>query len=88
MNKPKLCKHELMRKIMEHGFALVDLGLYLDTHPDDKDSIATYSSLRDTYNSLTMEYVHCFGPITFCQVTSDNYWTWISEPWPWEGGCA
>ena len=36
MNKPKLCKHELMRKIMEYGFALVDLGLYLDTHPYDK----------------------------------------------------
>ena len=81
-------KCNLMRELSSVKFAAWELHLYLDTHPDDKDSIATYSSLRDTYNSLTMEYVHCFGPITFCQVTSDNYWTWISEPWPWEGGCA
>ena len=88
MNQTNIFKYELMRKIMEYGFALTDLNLYLDTHPDDKDSIATYSSLRDTYNSLTMDYVRRFGPLTANQVTSDNYWTWISESWPWEGGCA
>lgn len=78
---------EMMRKIMEHGFALIDLQLYLDTHPQDTDTLMTYSSLRDAYHSLTNEYARRFGPLTFTQVTSDNYWTWISTPWPWEGEC-
>lgn len=87
MNKPALCQHDLMRKIMEYGFAITDLTLYLDTHPDDRESLSTYASLRDTYNGLTNEYARRFGPLTSNQVTSDNYWTWISEAWPWEGGC-
>lgn len=79
--------NELMQKIMEYGFALIDLQLYLDTHPQDSDTLMTFSSLRDKYNALTTEYSRRFGPLNFTQVTSDNYWTWISTPWPWEGVC-
>ena len=87
MNKNSMCRAELMRKIMEYDFALYDLKLYLNTHPDDCESLAIYKNLRDMLNNLTNEYVHRFGPITSDQVTCDNYWTWISEPWPWEGAC-
>ena len=87
MNNKIMDSKELMKKIMEYGFAITDLGLYLDTHPKDTDSLMTYSSLRDTYNSLIIEYTRRYAPLTITQVTSDNYWTWISTPWPWEGAC-
>ena len=87
MNNKIMDSKELMKKIMEYGFAITDLGLYLDTHPKDTDSLMTYSSLRDTYNSFIIEYTRRYGPLTITQVTSDNYWTWISTPWPWEGAC-
>ena len=87
MNNKIMDSKELMKKIMEYGFAITDLGLYLDTHPKDTDSLMTYSSLRDTYNSLVIEYTRRYGPLTITQVRSDNYWTWISTPWPWEGAC-
>lgn len=45
MNNKIMDSKELMKKIMEYGFAITDLGLYLDTHPKDTDSLMTYSSL-------------------------------------------
>ena len=83
MNQQK----QLLNDIGMVDFTLVELTLYLDTHPQDTETLMTYSSLRDTYHSLTKEYARRFGPLTFTQVTSDNYWTWISTPWPWEGEC-
>ncbi len=82
-----LNKSTLKEKIMQYDFAIDDLVLYLDTHPKDTDALETYSKLRDKYLILVGEYFHRFGPLNFNQVTSDNYWTWISEDWPWEGGC-
>ena len=61
MNNKIMDSKELMKKIMEYGFAITDLGLYLDTHPKDTDSLMTYSSLRDTYNSLIIEYARVKG---------------------------
>ena len=31
------------------------------------------------------EYEKCYGPITRYNVESTDKWTWICEPWPWEG---
>ena len=39
-NRPSKCT--LMRRIMELGFYIDDIGLYLDTHPDDCRSLARY----------------------------------------------
>lgn len=86
MNRQMLSRCDLMHKIMMFDFALYDLNLYLDTHPSDSDTLRTYNNLKTTYERLVDEYVERFGPLTAKQVTSDNYWTWISEPWPWEGG--
>lgn len=85
-NCQSMGQQELMRAMMEYSFAIVDLGLYLDTHPDDRESIETYKSLRDTYEKYRMEYARRFGPIVQTDVTGDNRFTWISQPWPWEGG--
>lgn len=87
MSNVSMNPDELMMKIYEYGFAIVDLGLYLDTHPQDVDSLATYNTLKDNYNMLTNEYSKRFSPLCMTQVNSDNYWSWVSAPWPWEGGC-
>ena len=86
MNNTMPDKCELLMKITEFGFALNDLNLYLDTHPQDSEALMYFHSLDDNYQKLRVEYAHRFGPLNFTQVTSDNYYTWISTPWPWEGG--
>ena len=45
MNNKIMDSKELMKKIMEYGFAITDLGLYLDTHPKDTDSLIDRKSV-------------------------------------------
>lgn len=77
-----------MRKVSEYFFSLYDLSLYLDVHPDDCNAISCYHSLVETYRKYYEQYVKTYGPISFTDVKSDDYWTWVSECWPWEGGMA
>ena len=46
-NRPSKCT--LMRRIMELGFYIDDIGLYLDTHPDDCRSLARYHEIHHEY---------------------------------------
>ena len=41
INTPPLscCKRDLLHKIMSLNFAINDLALYLDTHPNDSSAI-------------------------------------------------
>lgn len=86
-NSCALPKNVLMRKIMEYCFALTDLGLYLDTHPSDQNALADFKSLRTEYDRYVAEYNKNYGPLNFHQVDCDNYYSWVEEKWPWEGGC-
>ena len=84
---PNVCRQTLLRQIMEYVFALYDLALYLDTHPEDSDTLEMFHQLKNKSEESTSEYARLFGPLKFKQVNSDNYWTWVSQDWPWEGGC-
>lgn len=86
MNTQMLSRNALMRKIMEYSFYIYDLNLYLDTHPNDRRTLSDYQQMREQYDKLVDKYMNNFGPINAQQVTSDNYWSWIEGPWPWEGG--
>lgn len=77
----------LLRQIMEYDFAMYDLALYLDTHPDDRESLEIFMNLKNTDTRYREEYERQFGPLTFKGVNSTDYWTWVSDSWPWEGGC-
>lgn len=51
MNNKIMDSKELMKKIMEYGFAITDLGLYLDTHP--KDTFLDFLSLKERFYRLS-----------------------------------
>lgn len=77
---------EMMRKIMMYGFAIDDVILFLDTHPDDCEARAYFERMRDAYKDLKKEYAEQFGPLHLTDVDAEKYWTWVEDPWPWEGG--
>ena len=81
-------QERMMCDIGTVSFLLMDMALYLDTHPEDAESISTFLKLKDICKKHYDEYVRMYGPIRFTDVNCDNYWTWVSDPWPWEGGCA
>lgn len=78
-------KKNLMQFITEVSFALDDVTLFLDTHPNDREALDYYKKYRIQRIQAIKEYENCYGPITKFGVESDDKWTWICDPWPWEG---
>lgn len=81
-------REDLMRMISECEFSMLDLSLYLNTHPDCEKTLELYHHHRRKYEAMSEEYRNKFGPLTNQQVISDKRWTWTNAPWPWEKeGC-
>ena len=77
-------REEMIEKIKCLNFAIIELGLYLDTHNDDQKALCLHRKYAKEYRELTDKYQKVYGPLTIhfpC-----NKWRWIEEPWPWEGG--
>lgn len=79
MDKDKL-KHE----IMALDFALADLKLYLNTHPDCVKSIELYNSIVEKRKVLFDTYQSLYGPLIAEMYSgSEGSWDWVESPWPW-----
>ena len=76
----------LFQKINEVSFAVSDLLLYLDTHPEDQKALRYFSDISDRRNQLMAEYAEKYGPLTIdsAAVSSENAWKWSQQPFPWE----
>lgn len=79
------CENELLKRVYETGFALDDVGLYLDTHPADRDAMNYYRYAQKLNQEAIRAYEEVHGPLMMNRVTADK-WNWIQDPWPWEGG--
>lgn len=77
-------REEMLKKIKCYNFAVIELGLYLNTHPDDERAICLHNSYNKTLRDLKDKYQKVYGPLTIFYPC--NKWRWLEEPWPWEGG--
>lgn len=76
---------DLLRKIQELEFAAVDLNLYLDNHPDNKQAVMDYNNITQELMKCKKIYEAECGPLTnFGYCPSQYPWRWVNEPWPWE----
>ena len=76
-------KDNLLLKIDETYFALMDLGLYLDLHSNDLDVYERFQNCLSNFENLKEEYEKKFGPLELTCVKGYEY-DWISNPWPWD----
>lgn len=81
-------REKLCRYIQEVSFALLDCGLYLDTHPCDQEALEYYEKYQKLRKEALKEYQRCFGPLLLDSVNTTKGWGWTEGPWPWEGGCC
>lgn len=77
-------REKLLKQIQEYGFTATELGLFLDTHPTNKNALKLHHAVTEKLRALQEEYEACFGPLTSNQNRSDTEWKWIQGPWPWE----
>lgn len=64
------------------AFALWELRLYLDTHPDDCEALALFRRLEE--KAEDPNYASTFAG----DDGQSNVWRWASTPWPWEPPCC
>ena len=65
------------------GFAINDLGLYLDTHRDDKEALELYRSYQRMYSEGKKKYEKEYGPLVKSTPREGSF-CWLNDPWPWE----
>nr|WP_322745662.1 spore coat protein CotJB [Paenibacillus donghaensis] len=77
--------YELLERLQMIDFALVELNLYLDTHPDDLKRIEQYNQLAQERIPLVRRFQELYGPLMhFGHAYSRFPFEWPQTPWPWQ----
>ncbi|WP_318840672.1 spore coat protein CotJB [Paenibacillus sp. BJ-4] len=77
--------YALLEKLQAVDFVLVELNLYLDTHPDDLQAIEQFNKLTQERTAIANEYQLLYGPLqNFGRAYSKYPWEWSQAPWPWQ----
>lgn len=71
-------------QIQELGFALKELGLYLDTHSEDTEAVALFNRYAEQYEDAITQYQQSGASLTQLQSAMGGTYEWLQGPWPWE----
>ena len=71
-----------LQELMALGFAVHELGLYLDTH-EDKEAEEMFVKYNKLYSEGVAEYERRCGPLQMTASGTDGF-DWINDPWPWD----
>ena len=78
------CAEPALCELMALDFAVAELGLYLDTHKDDKDAFALYTYYANLYKEGKEKYEKQYGPLNQISTARLGSYSWLSDPWPWD----
>lgn len=76
-------REDLLKRIASYDFAIVELNLFLDSHPHDGAALAKLKEYVEKSKTLRHEFEENFGPLK-ARSTEGNRWSWVSNPWPWD----
>ena len=80
-------KQQLLNDIGIVSFVLVELGLYLDTHPTDRNAMEYFNHYNRIKHQMVKEFSMKYYPLTMDMAESNKEWRWGAAPLPWEGAC-
>lgn len=70
-------------EVMKYSFAIVDLNLYLDMHPEDGEAYRLFQTFVEEEKKAIKEYNEMFGPVLITNAKYRDY-EWSKNPWPWD----
>lgn len=78
------CK-ELLDRIRAYQFALYDLELFMDSHPNDQQAHQLRAIYREKLSKLINAYEQHYGPLVITKADVEGSWDqWVCDPWPWD----
>lgn len=86
MNKPLGEEYyRLLRELQTADFVLVELALYLNTHPRDMRALQQYNQFAQRRRQLAARYEAEYGPLLQYGHSFSGYpYQWPETPWPWQ----
>ncbi|MBQ4866443.1 spore coat protein CotJB [Priestia megaterium] len=74
-----------LEEIQAIDFALVELTLYLDTHPNDQQAMQQFNEYAQQAMQLKRNFETKYGPLQqYGNSYTDGNWSWGTSPWPWQ----
>ena len=79
-------REKLLAWIDQVSFAVVEMNLYLDTHPEDEDALAFFREKVELRKEALKQYAEQYGPLTIDTANDrmSRSFEWVMQPWPWE----
>lgn len=73
-----------LHELQALGFAVQELGLYLDTHSEDEQAAELFRQYAELYKTGMEQYQNSCGALRQVGSVKNGKYTWINAPWPWE----
>lgn len=75
----------MLKTVQMYHFMMTDLGLFLDSHPDNADALQYFKKYSGLYQQAMQNYSAKYGPLNYTQLAADaTRFDWVNGPWPWE----
>ena len=81
--KPENERESMLLNLMAYSFAINDLNLYLDLHPDDLTTYELFKCYAKELDDLELDFAKKYGPMCVTQTQGANF-DWVKNPWPWD----
>ena len=77
--------YQSLEEIQAVDFVLVELTLYLDTHPNDQHAMQQFNQYAQYCKQLKQEFEAKYGALQqYGNSFTDANWSWGTSPWPWQ----
>ena len=73
-------QEKLLHDIGVLDFVVIELSLYLDTHPTDRNAMEYYNHYNRMTNQAKKEYSQKFGPLTLALADTSECGDWNGRP--------
>lgn len=77
--------YQMLLELQTVDFVLVELTLYLDTHPLDSQALQQFNQMSQKRQQLAHQFELEYGPLLqYGHSYSKHPWQWSEAPWPWQ----
>ncbi len=76
----------MLQRLQQIGLAVVDMALYLDTHPFDTMAQTHFNIAVNDYDEQLAEYTEQYGALTLGSIipAGSEGFPWALTPFPWD----
>lgn len=83
--KVKMVNPTLDNVLKSYLFAMIELNLYLDTHPNDSNAVNLFNNYSKDFKVILEQYENENGVLSILSNKYNNKWNYAKN-WPWERG--